>query len=79
MYFYVVSHSSNCQLVYSLCKGQFWNVPVSIKPFTGSINEDYGDSVRDRLYLVTVHQGNNSRTFVGEYSKTSWDRSGEPK
>ena len=27
---------------------------------------------------MTVQQGHNSRTFIGEYSKTSWDRSGEP-
>ena len=50
---------------------------MSIGPYTGSVNEDFGDVERKEVYLVTIQQGTHSRSFVGEYSKTSWDRSGE--
>ena len=61
----------------TLLSGQFWNTQVSIESYTGPVNEEYGEVDRNLLHLITVQGITKSRSFLGEYSKTSWDRSGK--
>ena len=52
--------------------GQFWNIPLTITPYTGP----YGDGtaqLSDRIYSVTAsYPGAPERTFHADYGKKDW-------
>lgn len=52
--------------------GQFWNIPMDIKPYVGP----YGDGTVDRSnrsYSVTVsYPGSPKRTFIADFSTKDW-------
>lgn len=52
------------------CIGQFWNVPVSIGPFTGE--NIYGDPV-ENTYILNITTPTDKRSYTGILSLLTWD------
>ena len=57
--------------------GQFWNVPIQLAPFSGTLRNaqvQYPDA-----YTITVTRtGSPQRVFTGQLDNRIWDRSLEP-
>ena len=51
--------------------GQFWNVPVSIKPFSGLLKPDA--VVYSEMFTVNITTNGNLRTYPGWISQHTWD------
>ena len=61
--------------LYSL--GQFWNVPVDITPYNGSLSD--GTLATDRFSIkVKRDKGNGTRSFTGLLYDLSWGHVEEP-
>ena len=61
---------TNCQCDFLIIPGQFWNVPVSIVPYTGLTNGEQLSSD----YIITVnHPDSDPRNFVGLKYNLTWE------
>ncbi len=50
--------------------GQFWNIPIVVEPFTGTLRED---ASADNLYQVTVQHPNEVRRFTAWLYPLTWE------
>ena len=55
--------------------GQFWNVPVTIAPYTGLL---YNSNPAVGQYIVNITTNSRTRTFTGTIYGTTWDYSDGP-
>ena len=53
-----------------VCTGQFWNIPVSIKPFTGE--NVFGQRAVD-TYIVNITTISQQRLYVGVLGHLTWE------
>ena len=60
---------------YFLSVGQFWNIPVDIRPFTGMMDDG---SEASGTYVVTLNTGGSQRSYTGYLSGSTWDHTQEP-
>ncbi|KAL5468739.1 hypothetical protein EMCRGX_G029850 [Ephydatia muelleri] len=52
--------------------GQFWNIPISMVHYSGTLPQGY-DSI-DPLYIITINPPHSpSRSFLGEQYGRTWD------
>lgn len=50
--------------------GQFWNIPVTISPYTGPLRS--GSRILDR-YVINITSGHHPRSFTGYMHHFDWD------
>ncbi len=67
-----------CWLALTFCwspfsyEGQFWNVPISVEPFTGQTRD--GNAACDKTFVVSVsHPDDTTRSFVACREPFTWD------
>lgn len=53
-----------------LCTGQFWNVPVTITPFTG---ENVFGQTADDTYVLNITTISQQRLYVGVLGRLTWE------
>ena len=55
--------------------GQFWNINITVEPFTGTVDVSNGDD----LHIVTVIPTEGSpRRFLANRNSIAWDKSRRP-
>ena len=66
----------HCMCFISHAIGQFWNVPVELAPFSGTLRNGV---VYEDAYTITVaRSGSPTRVFTGQLDDRIWDRSLRP-
>ncbi len=76
IYHNAVMFSVNCHYpnllfyYFYITTGQFWNIPILVEPFTGSIRSS---ASTDNLYQVTIQHPNERREFTAWLYPLTWE------